>query len=88
MRYDKMPQTIKFGCMSKVGILLTIAIIAVRAFQPGAAPIAEWSIGSWLLMLIPTFFPLLVWLVLMGAMAILYGVLAICNWLCNRKRRY
>ena len=40
------------------GLALTIAIIAVRAFQPNAASMSDWSVWSWLLMLLPSYWPL------------------------------
>lgn len=45
------------------GYALTAAIIAVRAFQPGAAPMSEWSWWSWLLMSIPAALPFVTWTV-------------------------
>ena len=45
------------GCFSWPATALTIAIIAVRAFQPGADSITEWSFKSWLLMLLPMYWP-------------------------------
>jgi len=43
------------------GCALTAVIIAVRAFQPGAEPMSEWSWQSWLAMLIPAMLPLYTW---------------------------
>ena len=59
----KMP-TIKLGCMSWTGAMLSIAIIIVRAFQNGAQPIENWSAFSWFLMLLPIAFPFLFWTLL------------------------
>ena len=61
---NKMP-TIRLGCMSWTGVFLSAAIIAVRAFQNGAQPIENWSVGSWFLMLLPIVFPIIFWLVLL-----------------------
>lgn len=41
------------------GVLLTIAIIAIRAFQPGAEPMCEWSAWSWFLMTLPVTLPII-----------------------------
>ena len=41
------------------GVLLTIAIIAIRAFQPGAEPMSQWSAWSWFLMTLPVTLPLI-----------------------------
>jgi len=49
------------GCTSWTGVILSIAIIAIRAFQPNAVPVESWSIGSWVLMLLPVFLPLVIW---------------------------
>lgn len=43
------------------GYALTAAIVAIRAFQPGAEPMSEWSWWSWILMSIPAAFPLAAW---------------------------
>jgi hypothetical protein len=42
------------------GTLLTIAIIAIRAFQSGAEPMSDWSVKSWLLMTLPLTWPFIV----------------------------
>jgi len=39
------------------GCVLTIAIVAARAFQPNSVPMEEWSFGSWLLMTLPVLWP-------------------------------
>lgn len=44
------------------GYALTAAIIAIRAFQPGAEPMSQWSFLSWMLMTIPALFPLYMWI--------------------------
>ena len=59
----KMPSW-KLSCMSWEGMLLSIAIIAIRAFQANAQPIESWSALSWCLMLVPAVFPLLLWIAL------------------------
>ena len=43
------------------GCALTIAIVAVRAFQPGSVPMEEWSWWSWALMMIPAALPFYLW---------------------------
>ena len=54
--------SIQFGCMSWPAIALTIAIIGIRAFQPNAEPMSQWSGWSWCLMCLPIFFPFLMWI--------------------------
>ena len=44
------------------GCALTAAIVAIRAFQPGAEPMSQWSFLSWALMTIPVLFPLYAWI--------------------------
>lgn len=58
------------GCMSWPAVFLSVAIIAVRAFQPNALPMHEWSAMSWFLMLLPTFIPALMWIALLFLSAI------------------
>ena len=41
------------------GVILTIAIIAIRAFQFGAEPMSQWSIWSWVLMTLPITVPMI-----------------------------
>ena len=48
--------------MSWTGVILSIAIIVVRAFQNGAQPIESWSAFSWCLMLLPIALPFLFWI--------------------------
>ena len=67
---------ITIGCMSWTGIVLSIALIAIRAFAPGAQPIENWSIGSWCLMLLPIALPAIVWIVL-GIACLLWAFIAI-----------
>lgn len=44
------------------GVLLTVAIIAIRAFQPGAEPMYMWSAWSWFLMTLPVTLPFIFFL--------------------------
>ena len=39
------------------GLAMTASIVFVRAFRPGAMPMEEWSVASWLAMLAPALFP-------------------------------
>ena len=48
--------------MGKYGVILTIAIIAIRAFQIGAEPMSQWSAWSWFLMTLPITFPMICFL--------------------------
>lgn len=45
--------------MGGYGVILTIAIIAIRAFQFGAEPMSQWSIWSWVLMTLPITVPMI-----------------------------
>ena len=51
MENIKSSSKISFGCMAWPGVLLSIAIIAIRAFQANAQPIESWSVFSWFLMM-------------------------------------
>lgn len=42
---------------SWLGTILTVAIVATRAFQPGSEPMSEWSFTSWLWMTLPLTWP-------------------------------
>ena len=78
----KSKTSIKFGCMSWPSVILTIAIIGIRAFQPNADPMNAWSGWSWFLMCLPIFLPFLIWL------AVIF--LAACTAFIGElfKRRY
>lgn len=40
------------------GTILTVAIVAIRAFQPDAEPMSSWTTLSWVWMTIPCLLPL------------------------------
>ena len=46
------------------GCALTAAIVAIRAFQPGAEPMSQWSFLSWAFMTIPALLPAYMWIAL------------------------
>ena len=46
------------------GCALTVAIVAIRAFQPGAEPMSQWSVLSWAFMTIPALLPAYMWIAL------------------------
>lgn len=71
--------TLKLGCTSWTGALLSIAIIVVRAFQNGAQPIEEWSAFSWFLMLLPIAFPFLLWASLLAVWLVGYMLAALLS---------
>jgi len=58
---------------------MSIAIIAIRAFQPAAQPIESWSAFSWFLMLLPVFLPIVGALAFVVVMAIWAIIAAILN---------
>jgi len=39
------------------GLVLSMGIILVRAMQPGAEPVSEWSAASWFWMTLPVTWP-------------------------------
>lgn len=59
------------------GVLLTVAIIAIRAFQPGAEPMSQWSAWSWFLMTLPVTLPFIFFL-LVGGLWLLGMIFAGC----------
>lgn len=68
--------SVSFGCLSCPSTMLTIAIIAIRAFQHNAEPMSQWSCGSWFLMCLPLVLPAIAWvaLILLTALgAIVFG---------------
>ena len=52
------------------GTLLTIAIVALRALQPGAEPMSAWSASSWVWMTLPLTVPSAAGLVFLAAWAV------------------
>jgi hypothetical protein len=58
---EKKQTSITLGS-SLCGTALTGAIIAIRAFQPGAEPMSSWSVTSWLWMTLPLTWPFLAFL--------------------------
>lgn len=65
------------------GFALTIALVAVRAFQNGAEPMSQWSAASWLWMTLPITWPA----VLAGIWGVGYAAFALLAALfCRRKR--
>ena len=67
------------GCMPWPAVFLSAVIIAVRALQPNAEPMHQWSIASWLLMLSPMFIPFLVWTALLVLTVITSISLEVCE---------
>lgn len=67
-----------FGSMGRY--LLTIAIIAIRAFQTNAQPMSTWSAASWVAMTMPVWLP-----TLLGAL-VFVGWFAL--WVWANTRRY
>lgn len=51
------------GCFSWPGVMLSAIIIAIRAFQPNATALENWSACSWFLMLLPAILPFAIWIV-------------------------
>ena len=70
MDLSKTP-TLKLGC-SCWGVILTCAIIFVRAFQPDAAPIGDWSWQSWVWMTCPIWLPVAFGLTMFAVFVSLY----------------
>ena len=69
------------------GYALTAAIVAIRAFQPGAEPMSQWSFLSWVLMTIPALFPLYAWAALGSLWLLARGAVALLEKAVSRRKR-
>lgn len=70
-----------------VGYAMTAAIVAIRAFQPGAEPMSEWSWWSWLLMSIPAVLPLYLWVAVGALWLSARGLLSALEAVMTRRRK-
>lgn len=68
------------------GYALTAAIIAVRAFQPGAEPMSQWSVGSWFLMFIPAMLPLYMWIALGSLWLLARAIVALLDKIASGRK--
>ena len=69
------------------GCALTVAIVAIRAFQPGAEPMSQWSFLSWALMTIPVLFPLYAWITLGSLLLFARAVVALLEKVVSGRKR-
>ena len=69
------------------GCALTAAIVAIRAFQPGAEPMSQWSFLSWALMTIPVLFPLYAWITLGSLLLFARAVVALLEKAFSGRKR-
>lgn len=67
---------------SWLGTILTVAIVATRAFQPGSEPMSSWSFTSWLWMTLPLTWPIL----LFTAWGAAWALVSIASCLFKRRR--
>lgn len=67
------------------GFLLTAAIVAARAMQPGSSPMESWSWWSWILMSVPVFLPSALAMAALAVWTVLSGAAAGIEKLCGRK---
>lgn len=65
------------------GCALAAAIVAIRAFQPGAEPMSEWSWWSWLLMTAPAFSGFWAWAACFVVWAAAYGSAILAADVCT-----
>lgn len=65
---------------------MTILLVAIRAFQPNAEQMSDWSFGSWVMLTLPMLSPL--WIAA-GFLLVKAAVLALGGLLRSfpRKRR-
>ena len=69
------------------GYALTAAIVAIRAFQPGAEPMSQWSFLSWAFMTIPALLPAYVWIALGSLWLFAQAVVALLEKAVSRRKR-
>ena len=69
------------------GYALTAAIVAIRAFQPGAEPMSQWSFLSWAFMTIPALLPAYVWIALGSLWLFAQAVVALLGKAASGRKR-
>ena len=69
------------------GYALTAAIVAIRAFQPGAEPMSQWSFLSWAFMTIPALLPAYVWIALGLLWLFAQAVIALLEKAASGRKR-
>ena len=69
------------------GYALTAAIVAIRAFQPGAEPMSQWSFLSWVFMTIPALLPVYMWIALGSLWLFAQAVIALLEKAASRRKR-
>ena len=70
-----------------LGYALTAAIVAIRAFQPGAEPMSQWSFLSWAFMTIPALLPAYVWIALGSLWLFAQAAVALLEKAASRRKR-
>ena len=69
------------------GYALTAAIVAIRAFQPGAEPMSQWSFLSWAFMTIPALLPAYMWIALGSLWLFAQAVVALLGKAASGRKR-
>ena len=69
------------------GYALTAAIVAIRAFQPGAEPMSQWSFLSWAFMTIPALLPAYMWIALGLLWLFAQAVIALLGKAASGRKR-
>ena len=69
------------------GYALTAAIVAIRAFQPGAEPMSQWSFLSWAFMTIPALFPVYMWIALGLLWLFAQAIIALLEKVTSGRKR-
>ena len=69
------------------GCAFTAAIVAIRASQPGAAPMSQWSFLSWAVVTIPVLFPLDAWITLGSLWLFARAVVALLEKAVSGRKR-
>ena len=69
------------------GYALTAAIVAIRAFQPGAEPMSQWSFLSWAFMTIPALLPAYAWIAFGSLWLFAQAVIALLEKAASGRKR-
>ena len=68
------------------GMAMTILLVAIRAFQPNAEQMSDWSFVSWVILTLPMLYPLWIaagFLLVVAAVLVFGGLFSVFS----RKRR-
>ena len=73
---------------SLLGVLLTISIIGIRAFQPSAQPLESWSTWSWFWMTLPVTYPFVILILLKSLQITIDLIMIVIDCFSHKKGIY